>query len=137
MGSDGCLKSDGNGRLLKENGDGNCAKFTIEGKTFKSNDVQGSCLDWFGGRGWGLWGCHGGKNQQLVSDGSGKWCSGSHCAIVFGDDVTTATTSVTTTTTVPTTTSTTTTSVVVSTTTTLMTTSTTDTASTTSTSGTT
>merc|ERR1711904_110250 len=84
-----------------------------------------SCLDWFGGRGWGLYGCHGGKNQQLVSDGSGKWCSGSHCAIVFDDDVTTATTSVTTTTTVPTTTSATTTSVVVSTTTTLLTTSTT------------
>jgi hypothetical protein len=133
VGSDSCLKSDGRGQLLKETGDESCAKFTIVGKAFKSNDEQGFCLDWFSGRGWGLWGCHGGGNQQLVADGSGKWCSGSNCAIVFGDDATTSTTSATTTTTVARTTSTTTTSVAASTTTTSITTSTSSTSVTTST----
>merc|ERR1712224_637709 len=30
----------------------------------------------------GLWDCHGKKNQQLVSGGSGKWCVQGNCIIV-------------------------------------------------------
>merc|ERR1719160_373621 len=77
-GSDNCLKSQGRGQLLTEGGDGSCATFTIAGKAFRSEDdiSEGACLDWFQGQGWGLWSCHGGRNQQLVDHGSGKWCSG-------------------------------------------------------------
>merc|ERR1719453_2545181 len=106
-GSESCLKSDGARRLLTESGDTSCAKFTIEGKAFKSNDEQGNCLDWFSGRGWGLWPCHGNGNQQLVQSGSGKWCSGQNCVIVSGGDITTTTDSTTFTTTTMTSTTTT------------------------------
>jgi len=113
VGSDICLKSNGKGKVLEETGDGSCAKFTIVGKAFKSADEPGACLDLFSRKRWGLWKCHPGANQQLVADGTGKWCSGihhhgSHCAIVFYDGPTTTpngtlttTTSATTTTIAP------------------------------------
>merc|ERR1711904_420966 len=123
-GSDNCLKSQGQGKVLTEGGDGSCATFTIAGKAFRSEDdtSEGACLDWFIGHGWGLWRCHGGQNQQLVDHGSGKWCSGKKCIVLSGSSANT-TTAVTTT--AATTTATATTSTVTTTSTTGLTTSTT------------
>jgi len=84
-----CLKSRGHGQLLTEGGNSSCARFAIQaGTLFHSMDVSGSCLDWFGSRGWGLWTCGGQKNQQLVSSGSGKWCYDGNCIIVSGNSTT-------------------------------------------------
>jgi len=87
-----CLKSRGHGQLLTEDGNSYCAKFAIHGKEFRSLDVSGSCLDWFQGRGWGLWDCTEKQNQQLVSKRSGTWCYDGNCIIASGDNVTTITT---------------------------------------------
>jgi len=88
-----CLKSRGYGQVLTEDGNSDCAKFGIQAgtsshKLFRSMDVSHSCLDWFEGHGWGLYGCHGKKNQQLVSSGSGKWCYNGNCIIVLGNGIT-------------------------------------------------
>lgn len=77
-GDSGCLKYVGAKKLLTRNQNSGCARFKLDGKAFKSIDSTGQCLDYFGGRGFGLWSCHGGSNQQFTTQGE-KWCSGSNC----------------------------------------------------------
>jgi len=50
----------------------------MAGKTIKSLDHPGQCLDLFGRRDWGLWSCHGKANQKFTSQGD-KWCTGGKC----------------------------------------------------------
>merc|ERR1711874_626515 len=115
-GGKGCLKSRGPFQLLEKSATSGCATFKILGKEFRSVDEPGHCLDYFHGRGWGLWGCHKGQNQQFLQTGS-KWCiAGGHCVESAPTTITTSTTraattvvTTTTTTTMTTTTATTTT----------------------------
>jgi len=93
-GGQGCLKSNGRGKLLQKGATSGCATFLVLGKQFKSVDVPGQCLDYFAGRGWGLWFCHNGWNQQLRQQSS-KWCVKSECVEQY-TVATTLTTSTTT-----------------------------------------
>merc|ERR1711874_135797 len=108
-GGKGCLKSRGPFQLLEKSATSGCATFKILGKEFRSVDEPGHCLDYFHGRGWGLWGCHKGQNQQFLQTGS-KWCiAGGHCVESAPTTITTSTTRAATTvvtTTTPTTTTT-------------------------------
>merc|ERR1712072_298108 len=93
----------GPGQLLLKDavGTGGCATFLVSGKQFRSVDVPGQCLDYFSNRGWGLWNCHNGWNQQLQQSNS-KWCVKNNCVeqYIVATTLTTSTTvSVTTTTT--------------------------------------
>jgi hypothetical protein len=78
VGGAGCLKSAGAKRLLQKSASSDCASFVVIGQQFNSMDIEGQCLDFFDGRGWGLWTCHGGDNQKLKQHGS-KWCSRRNC----------------------------------------------------------
>jgi len=94
VGGKGCLKSRGGSRLLEKGATSGCAKFLVLGKQFRSEDVSGQCLDYFANRGWGLWECHGGHNQQLQPQGA-QWCVGQNCVEASTSTASTTTTATT------------------------------------------
>lgn len=93
IGGTGCLKSKGSGNLLETGATGNCARFTVSGKAFRSVDEPGQCLDYFSSRGWGLWSCNGGSNQQLQREGS-RWCTDSAQCVEEYSTASTSTTAI-------------------------------------------
>jgi hypothetical protein len=78
VGEGGCLKSAGKYKKLIRNANSGCARFKVEGKTFKSLDFPGQCLDLFGGRDFGLYSCHGAGSQQFTRQGD-QWCQRGKC----------------------------------------------------------
>lgn len=75
------MQSKGKGQLLRK-GSSTCSQFKLDGKAIK---IDGICLDYFRGRGFGLWSCHGGSNQRFSPKGPGKWClSSGKCVEMAG-----------------------------------------------------
>jgi len=74
----GCLQSNGGNKLLEKAATSDCARFRFEGTLLRSVDVPGQCLDYFRGKGFGLWSCHGKDNQQFRRQGL-TWCVDSKC----------------------------------------------------------
>jgi hypothetical protein len=90
-GGKGCLKSNGGEKLLEKGATSDCAKFRVEGTLFRSVDLPRQCLDYFHSGGFGLWPCHGGRNQQLQRKGS-MWCVDSNCVEASSPSTTVTTT---------------------------------------------
>jgi len=80
-----CLRSQGSGGLLVQGGA--CGEFAKsgDGDTFGLT-IDGACVDYFAGRDFGAYSCHGGENQQFTDRGSGVLCNAASgkCLEVIG-----------------------------------------------------